>query len=224
MRAELFVSAVLVLLVSGVVRADPDPIPQLSVWNTKASVVGGPSRKITVFGGNPDELLPTCRCVTGTWQIAKGGESASHFTGTIQALSSNHSRGSAKKLSAKVRKTRDIMYVLGDHRSKLHAILRGSGQLILREVSGGEWEVAGYAVEALGDVFANNARWRVNPKKPPKPGSPSPILDPIADGIALAKLINEYRASIKLPRLPISPELTKVAQAHARDLNDNKPV
>jgi hypothetical protein len=38
------------------------------------------------------------------------------------------------------------------------------------------------------------------------------------------KLINDYRASIKLPRVAVSAKLTKVAEAHVQDLNVNKPV
>jgi hypothetical protein len=39
----------------------------------------------------------------------------------------------------------------------------------------------------------------------------------------LFTLINNYRKSKKLPTIPFSAALTKVAQLHARDLNDNKP-
>lgn len=195
------------------------------MWNTQAATDGGPYQKITIFGGNPDVFLATCRCVAGIWQVGRGGESASHFTGTLRGTSFNHARkASPAKIAVKVRKTRQLMFVLGDHRAKLHAILRGSGQLVLREVTGGEWEVAGYSVEPLGDVFANNTRWRADPDAPPKVEKATPIPDPIEDGIALTKLINAYRVSLELPSLPTSPALTKVAQAHVRDLNVNKPV
>ncbi|MBA3454365.1 MAG: hypothetical protein H0T42_14830 [Deltaproteobacteria bacterium] len=200
------------------------PADQLKVWNTKAALDTGAWEKITIFGGHPDAYLAACRCVAGVWQPGRKGESATHFTGTVQGASLNHARAGSQKLTAKVRKTRHLMYALGDHRAKLHAIMRGSGQVILREVKGGEWELAGYAENPLGDLFGNNKRWRSDPKQPPKPGDASPIPDPAKDAVALAKLINDYRASIKLPRLPMSPALTKVAQAHVVDLNVNKPV
>jgi hypothetical protein len=121
----------------------------------------------------------------------------------------------------KIRKTRHLMGTARDYRPALHGILRGSGQLVLREVTGGEWEVVGYAPAALGDIFAAHPRWRVDAKAKPSPATP--IVDPDADARALAKLINDYRASIKLPRVPVSKALTKVARTHVHDLNDNKP-
>ncbi len=39
----------------------------------------------------------------------------------------------------------------------------------------------------------------------------------------LYDLLTEYRATYNLPAIPISPALTKVAQAHVRDLQDNQP-
>lgn len=41
---------------------------------------------------------------------------------------------------------------------------------------------------------------------------------------ALYKLINDYRKSKKLPVIPLSPELCKVAKIHLNDLADNNPV
>jgi hypothetical protein len=224
-RHAWIVTLAAAVLVYGNTLAQPAPAAKLSVWNIQVTGPGGQT-KLVVFGGNPNVFLPTCRCIAGVWTIGKDGESATHFTGTLQDTSPNHTRAAvkAKGLSVKVRKTRYLMSVSGDHRAKLHAIIRGSGQIILREVTGGEWEIAGYSEDPLGDLFANNPRWRADPKSPPKATAPAPILDPAADGVALAKVINDYRASIGLPRLPVSPGLTKVAQAHVRDLNVNKPV
>lgn len=229
-RRAWSVTLAVVLLVGGSTLAQPKPKPaadattQLSVWNTQVTVAGA-TKKMVVFGGNPNVFLPTCRCIAGVWKIGRDGESATHFTGTLQDTSVNHPRTAVKtKFPVKVRKTRYLMSVLGDHRTKLHAIMRGSGQILLREVTGGEWEIAGYSEDPLGDVFASHPRWRVDPKNPPKAAAPSRIPDLAADGIALAKVINDYRATLKLPRLPISPGLTKVAEAHVRDLNVNKPV
>lgn len=218
-------SVVLVLLACASTHAQTPKPALATVWNTMAAVGGGQQQKVTTFGAvKPNAVLASCRCIAGVWKVDRGGESASHFTGNIQDVSYNHPRKTTPaKLAAKVRKTRQLMSVFGDHRAALHAIMRGSGQLLLREVTGGEWEVIGYSTEALGDVFANNPRWRVDPKAPPKPADPTPLPDPVADAIALTKQINDYRASLKLPRLPTSVGLTKVAQAHVNDLNVNKP-
>lgn len=226
------VTMLALLIAIGSARAQPaaKPAPAsppgnfLTPWNIQATTEGG-TKKITVFGGTPDDFLPSCRCVAGIWQLGRNGESATHFTGTLQGTSVNHPRAAvAAKLKAKIRKTRHLMGAADEHRKKLQAIMASTGQLILREVKGGEWEVVGYSVDILGDLFANNPRWRVDPKKPPAPVAASPILDPAADAIELAKLINDYRVSLGLPRLPTSPALTKVAQAHVRDLNVNKPM
>lgn len=190
-----------------------------AVWNVK---VGG--TQLRSIDGNPNDVFPSCRCVAGTWRIAKRGETATHFVGTVSALSFNHPRKAAKAMRVKVRKTRALMGVHRDYRSALHEILRGSGQLVLREVAGGEWEVAGFAEAGVGDLFATYAQWRVDPEQPPKPAKPTPFVDAEADAASLAELINDYRASIKLPRIPISSAMTKVARAHVRDLNENKPV
>lgn len=40
----------------------------------------------------------------------------------------------------------------------------------------------------------------------------------------LYRLINDYRESKSLPIIPISPALSHVAQLHAKDLQQNKPV
>jgi hypothetical protein len=218
MRAIL---VAIVVLAAATARADTKH--QLTVWNTSVDAGGG-STKLTVFGDNPNDMLPACRCVAGIWQLAKGGESTTHFKGTLAKLSFNYPRGKQPKaLTVKVRKTRHLMGAARDYRPALHAILRGSGQLVLREVSGGEWEVVGYAPTPLGDLFGSYPRWRTDAKHPPKPTPATPIVNPEADATELAKLINDYRASIKLPRIPISKALTKVARVHVRDLNDNKP-
>ena len=39
----------------------------------------------------------------------------------------------------------------------------------------------------------------------------------------LYKLISDYRKSLGLPVVPVSPALTHVAQSHVKDLADNKP-
>ena len=196
-----------------------------TVWNVQVSKRGGGSTQLRTIDGNPNVVLPSCRCLAGVWRIAnKGGETATHFVGTLDALSFNHKRKASKTIRVKLRKTRALMGVHRDYRAMLHGIVRGSGQLVLREVAGGEWEVAGFAEAAVGDLFAAHASWRADPKQPPKPAKPAPLVDAMADAAALAKLINAYRASIKLPHVPISPALTKVAQAHVRDLNLNKPI
>jgi hypothetical protein len=195
-----------------------------TVWNTNVPLKGG-AKKVTVIGDNPNTMLPLCRCVAGTWKLAKKGESATHFAGTLSSLSFNHKRaGKQKTLSIKVRKTRDLMGVQQDYRGLLHGTMRGSGQLILREVKGGDWEIVGFSAEKLGDLFGLYKKWRTDGDKAPALTAPSPLIDPAADAEALVKLINDYRASIKLPRVAVSKKLTKVAEAHVRDLNVNKPV
>jgi hypothetical protein len=193
-----------------------------TVYKTQARVADGTSKKLVVLDDKPNRLLPACRCVVGTWKL--GSETSTHFVGTLQDASFNHARPSAHSFDVKVRKTRELMGMHRDYRATLHGILRDTGQLVLREVSGGEWEVVGYASDPLGKLFDNNTEWNADPRHPPKPAQPSPIVDPDADAAALAKLINDYRASIKLPRVAISAALTKVAQAHVHDLNVNKPV
>jgi hypothetical protein len=196
-----------------------------AVWNSKLKTDRGGSTQLTVLGTNPDELFPTCRCVAGIWQLARDGESATHFAGSLDAVSFNYKPGGAQKpLAVKLRKTRALMGAARKYRAGLHAIVRGKGQLVVREVKGGEYEVVGFAPDVIGDLFASRPRWHADFDRPPKPAAPAPIIDSAADAVALAKLINDYRASLKLPRVAISPALTKVAQAHVRDLNENKPV
>ena len=192
-----------------------------TVWNIAVSATDGSETKLTTLEENPNKLLPANRCVAGQWQLKS--ETSTHFTGTLKALSFNHGR-KGKSLQVKVRKTRSLMGVARDHREALLGIMRGKGQLILREVEGGQWEVAGYAPQPLGDLFADHPKWRVDAKSPPKPAKPSPVIDAKSDATALLKLINDYRASINLPRVQLSAALTKVAQAHVHDLNVNKPV
>ena len=191
-----------------------------TVWNVKVKASDGDSARLTIIEGHPNTLLPACRCVAGIWRLA--GETETHFVGTVEELSFNHPRKATKSIRAKVRKTRSLMGVHKDYRPALHGIMRGSGQLVLREVAGGEWEVAGFADNAVGDLFKTYELWRA--KQTPKVGPASPLIDAKADANALAVLINDYRASIKLPRVRVSAAMTKVAQAHAHDLNVNKPV
>jgi hypothetical protein len=209
-----------VVLACGVARAGTQY--SLTAWNTIVKA-GDATTKLTVFGDDPRVMMPQCRCVAGIWKLAKNGETATHFKGTLKGISANHAR-KTKTLTVKVRKTRYLMGAHRDYRPALHAILRGSGQLIVREVTGGEWELVGFAPEPVGDLFATYTRWRVDAKNPPDPTPATPIVDPDRDAAELAKLINDYRASIELPRVAISPALSKVARIHVRDLNDNKPV
>lgn len=194
-----------------------------TVWNAKAKV-GDRYKKIVFIGETPTAMLPACRCVAGIWKLARAGETATHFAGTLDAPSFNDGHVAKKRFAVKVRKTRELMGVHRDYRAALHAILRKSGQLVLREVSGGEWEVVGYAPEPVGNLFANNPAWKADANDPPKPAPATPLIDPKADAVALAKLINDYRASIKLPRVPISAALTKVAQTHVHDLTVSSAV
>lgn len=220
MRALVSFAAVLVLC--GVATATT--AHNATVWNAQAKSDGGGYKKIIFIGEAPKNMLPACRCVTGMWKLSKRGETATHFIGTLDAPSFNYAAGAKKRLAVKVRKTRELMGVHRDYRATLHALLRRSGQLVLREVTGGDYEVIGYAPEPVGKLFANNPTWKADPEDPPKPAPATPVIDPKADAVALAKLINDYRASIKLPRIPISAALTKVAQAHVHDLNVNKPA
>jgi uncharacterized protein YkwD len=202
------------IAVFGVTRADAE-----TVWNVTVQRASGGSTELRSIDGNPNEMLPVCRCVTGVWRL--GGETATHFVGTLEDVTANHPRKAAKPFRAKIRKTRAVLGVHRDYRGTLHGILRGSGQLVLREVTGGEWEVVAFTDAIAGNLFAT--LWRADPDHPPKPAKPTPFVDTAADAGALAKLINDYRASIDLPRVPVSKAMTKVAQAHVRDLNENKP-
>ena len=165
---------------------------QVTVWKSQARVADGNLKPFVLIGQAPDDLLPACRCATGAWKIAaKGGETATHFVGTLDAPTFNHARAAKKKLSVKVRKTRDLMGVHRDYRAALLGIMRGSGQLVLREVAGGEWEVVGYAPEPIGKLFANNPRWKADAKHPPKPAAASPIVETKAPANPHAKRIND---------------------------------
>ena len=210
-------SLVIALLVMHATLAAAAP----TVWNVEVAGADGARTQLTFVDANPNAVLPTCRCVAGTWRLA--GETATHFAGTLEVRSANHARrGATDRLRVKIRKTRPVMFTQQAYRGSLHDILRGSGSLILREVRGGEWEVVAFARAPLGDLFATHRKWRAQGM--PKPARPSPLLDPTRDAAALASLINDYRERIGLPRVPISPALTKVAQAHVRDLNVNRPV
>jgi len=193
-----------------------------TVWNVKITSSDGGKTQLRSIDGNPNDVFPACPCVAGVWTATKGGETATHFAGTLDTLSFNHPRKKTKSLTVKVRKTRSVMGVHKDYRPTLHSILRGSGQLVLREMANGEWEVAAFADDLADDIFGKLPMWRADKK--PKLAKPSPFIDTKADAAALVKLINDYRASIKLPRIPVSAAMTKVAEAHVRDLNENKPV
>lgn len=228
MHARIVVVCATLLGLAGVASAtrssSRSATQQATVWNAKARLADGTHGQIIFIGETPDALLRSCRCVAGTWKIGRRGETATHFIGTLHAPSFNHRRRGSAKLAVKIRKTRELMGMHRDYRAALHAIMRGSGQLVLREVAGGQWEVVGYAPAPVGKLFANNPRWTGDPKRVRKPAAPSPIVDPDADAVALARLINAYRASKGLARIPISRALTKVARAHVRDLGVNKPV
>ena len=201
--------AILCVLLARAAHAD-------TIWSVKLG-----DTQLRTIAVSPNDLLPACRCVAGTFKLGK--DTATHFTGTMSALSFNHARKPIPKtLGVKIRKTRPVMGVHRDHRPVLHGILNGSGTLVLREVTGGEWEVVGFADGPVGDLFAENPQWRA--KRTPKVAKATPLVDNAADATELADIINDYRASIDLPRVPISPKLTKVAQAHVHDLNVNKPV
>lgn len=214
---RLIVASLIAVCIAGA------PAHANTVWNVKVAASDGGSTQLRTIDGDPNVIFASCPCIAGVWRIAgEGGETATHFVGTVDALSFNHPRKATKTIRAKVRKTRALMGLHRDYRAKLHGIMRASGQIVLREVAGGEWEVAGFAEDVVGDLFGAHASWRADPR--PKPAKPAPLVDANADAAALVKLINDYRASIKLPRVAISPALTKVAQAHVRDLNVNKPV
>jgi Cysteine-rich secretory protein family len=195
-----------------------------TVWTSKLAV-NGKQQTLVAIGEKPSDLFPACRCVVGTWSLGKNGETATGFSGKLVDLAFNYKRTgkAATSLTLRIRKTRDVMGVHKDHRAALHGILRGTGHLILREMKGGDYEVAAYATGPINKLFTTYKTWRAPEDKPPALTDPSAVIDPAADAVALAKLINDYRASIKLPRIAISPKLTKVAEAHVRDLNVNKP-
>ncbi len=60
---------------------------------------------------------------------------------------------------------------------------------------------------------------QVPPSPEPPPGTGAPTISPRARDLADA--INRHRAENGLPKLPISPSLTLVAETHARDLPTN---
>jgi hypothetical protein len=223
-RILVFVVAICGTATAGPTTKTTTTAHKATVWNAQAKSDDGSYKPIVFIGDAPKDMLPACRCVTGMWKLGRRGETATHFIGTLDAASFNYSTTAKKRLSIKLRKTRELMGVHRDYRPALHGLLRRSGQVVLREVTGGEYEVIGYATDPVGKLFANNPSWKADAKDPPKAADAKPVLDPKADAAALAKLINDYRASIKLPRIAISPELTKVAQTHVHDLNVNKPV
>lgn len=61
-----------------------------------------------------------------------------------------------------------------------------------------------------------------NPNAPPAPDEPGNCLT--AEEATLATLINQYRASLGLPEIPLSRSLSTVAQWHVRDLEWNNPA
>lgn len=193
------------------------PASAQTVWNVRVAARDGGATQLRTLDVNPDEALPRCRCVAGRWVLKD--ETATHFIGTLGELSFNHAREGAKAtLRVKVRKTRAVMGVHRDYRDALLGALRRGGPLVLREVTGGEWEVAAFADAPVGDLFAK--RWRSTAKRPARP---LPLVDHRADAAALVKLINAYRASKRLRPVTVSRAMTKVAQAHARDLASAGP-
>ena len=192
-------------------------------WTAQVPVGRGVMKKVIIFGGNPQDVLQACLCVSGEWTLGKNGETKTHFTGTLASPSFNHTRG-AKPKTFKIRKTKKLGFITREHREKVLDVLRASGPVVLKEVTGGEWELIGYAPEPVGDLFGKYPRWRVDAKDPPKPDTPTKAPNPKADGVELARIINEYRKTLDLPAVTISPALTKVAEAHVRDLNVNRPV
>lgn len=210
---------VLLVLVGAIPTAHAGP----TAWRTPVAMgAGAPKQKIVLFGEHPDVAMPACRCAVGTWKLARNGETARAFAGTLQAPHFNHERTRKPvRLTMQIRKTRDLMAVGAEYRKAVLAILRGSGTLVVREVEGGAWEVVGYAPAPVGDLFANNPHYRATA---PAPGEPSPMPDAAKDARALADAINDYRASLGLPRVPWSRALAKVATAHVRDLNVNRPT
>ena len=139
-------------------------------WTAQVPVGGGVMKKVIIFGGNPQDVLHACLCVSGEWTLGK--ETKTHFTGTLAGTSFNHARG-AKPKTLKVRKTRKLGFITREHREKVLDVLRGNGSVVLKEVTGGEWELIGYAPEPLGDLFGKYPRWRVDAKDPPKPDAPT---------------------------------------------------
>jgi hypothetical protein len=215
--------AVLVALWSVLVGVQPALAAR--VWNSKLVVNGSPKTVAVIGEDRPALLLPKCRCVVGQFSLAKGGETATHFTGKLDDIAFNHTRSgkAVTSLAVRIRKTRDVMSVHTNHRVALHGILRGGGQLILREVKGGEHEVVGYSTGPIDELFVAYRSFRALDDRPPALTAPTPVIDPAADARSLAKLINDYRASMKLPRIAISRKLTKVAEAHVHDLGANTP-
>lgn len=69
---------------------------------------------------------------------------------------------------------------------------------------------------------ADRALWAANSNNRVDQGS-SIEGTPTADEATLARLINEYRMQYGLAAIPISRSLTKVAQAHVKDLFENRP-
>lgn len=61
-----------------------------------------------------------------------------------------------------------------------------------------------------------------NPEPPPAPDEPGYCLT--TEEATLATLINEYRATLGLPEIPLSRSLSTVAQWHVRDLEWNNPA
>jgi uncharacterized protein YkwD len=53
------------------------------------------------------------------------------------------------------------------------------------------------------------------------PAEAAPPSDPVS--VEIANKINQYRNSLGLPSIPVSPSLTAVAQAHAADLAEHHP-
>lgn len=56
------------------------------------------------------------------------------------------------------------------------------------------------------------------------PAKPRPEVCLSAEEYKIYELLNAYRKQYKLPKIPLSASMTIVAQAHARDLQENQPV
>jgi hypothetical protein len=165
-RILVFVVAICGTATAGPTTKTTTTAHKATVWNAQAKSDDGSYKPIVFIGDAPKDMLPACRCVTGMWKLGRRGETATHFIGTLDAASFNYSTTAKKRLSIKLRKTRELMGVHRDYRPALHGLLRRSGQVVLREVTGGEYEVIGYATDPVGKLFANNPSWKADAKDP----------------------------------------------------------
>src|SRR5687767_1571764 len=82
------------LLVALVIAIFVTPAHAQTVWNVKVDASDGGSTQLRVIDGNPNTVLPLCRCVAGVWKMTD--ETATHFVGTLDSLSFNHKRKATK--------------------------------------------------------------------------------------------------------------------------------